>query len=102
MEAFSGSRTIDILEFVQKEMDAYKKSHHVIRKDLAARFTVSHGALTAGNDLYRAKMSVNEAATYCGSNAQRGSPWSSHDKDGSKDGEEKPLVYFKATLARDA
>ena len=54
-EAFSGSRTKDdILSFMQKQMDAYKKSHHVIRKDLAARFTVSHGALTAGNDLYRA------------------------------------------------
>jgi len=100
-EAFSGSRTVhDIIEFIQKQMDAYKKSHHVIRKDLAARFTVSHGALTAGNDLYRAKMSVNEAATYCGSNKDCADfTWSSHDKDSGKEGEEKPLVYFKGPLS---
>ena len=95
----------DLLDFVQKQMDAYKKSHHVIRKDHAARFTVSHGALTAGNDLYRASMSVNEAATYCGNNADcAGFTWASHDKDkggGEADkaaAAEKPLIYFKGPL----
>jgi len=104
-EAFSGSRTVsDILGFVQKQMDGYKKSHHVLRTEHAARFTVSHGALTLGNDLYRAKMSVNEAATYCGNNEQcAGFTWASHDKDHKEVGAdgEKPLVYFKGPLALD-
>lgn len=103
-EAFSGSRTVhDLLEFVQKQMDAYKKSHHVIRKDLAARFSVSHGALTAGNDLYRAKMHVNEAATYCGSNEQcAGFTWASNDKDKTAEDGDKHLIYFKGPLELDA
>ena len=100
-EAFTGSRTKeDILAFMQKQMDAYKKSHHVIRKDLAARFAVSHGALTAGNDLYRANMHVNEAATYCGSNERcAGFTWSATDKENKQHGEgDKPLIYFKGPL----
>jgi thiol-disulfide isomerase/thioredoxin len=107
-EAFSGSRTAkDILGFVQTQMDTYKKSHHVIRKDHSARFTVSHGALTAGNDLYRAKMHVNEAATYCGNNEQcAGFTWASDpkakDKEKQAEGDgdaDKPLIYFKGPLA---
>lgn len=33
----------------------------VVQQELAARFAVRHGALTAGNDLYRAEMTEEQA-----------------------------------------
>lgn len=95
-------------------MAAYQKSHVVVLKEAAAKFSVRHGALTSGNDLYRAKMSEEEAQSYCGNNeACSGFTWQSKGHasvDGYKgaagDGkqlpkEELPMVYFKSGLTQE-
>ena len=37
-------------------MALYKVSHHVARKQASAQYAIQHGALSAGSDLYRARM----------------------------------------------
>uniref|UniRef100_A0A7S3ES13 Thioredoxin domain-containing protein n=1 Tax=Haptolina ericina TaxID=156174 RepID=A0A7S3ES13_9EUKA len=112
-ELFTGSRTIeDLLSFIKQQMDTYQKSHIVVQKEGAARFAVRHGALTAGNDLYRASMTEQQAQVYCGKNeACSGFTWQSKastsppppmpptKKDSLvKAGPELPMVYFKSGL----
>jgi len=109
-ELFTGDRTIGVLlDFIKQQMDAYKKSHVVVQKESAATFSVRHGALTTGNDLYRAAMSEAQAQVYCGSNeACSGFTWQSKGvpspsppaKKGElvKVGPELPMVYFKSGL----
>ena len=69
-EAFTGARTTEaLLEFVQAQMKDYQSSHPALAAaKRSARFTVHHGALTEGSDLYRAKMDVAEAQAFCGNN----------------------------------
>ena len=68
-ELFTGQRTVkDILEFIQNQMSAYGKTHAVVKAQGAAHFNVKHGALTAGYDLYHARMDVEAAQV----------PWPSH------------------------
>jgi len=93
-------------------MDQYKQSHHIVRKVSAARFEIKHGALSAGSDLYRAKMSAEDAETYCGTNEKcSGFTWQSKassapsppPKDAkAKEAPEHPLVYFKGGLTVEA
>jgi len=111
-ELFTGSRTIeDLLGFIKQQMATYQKSHIVVQKEGAARFAVRHGALTAGNDLYRAAMTEQQAQVYCGKNeACSGFTWQSkasaantvkrEPKKGeeAKAGPELPMVYFKSGL----
>jgi len=101
-ELFTGQRTVpDLLAFVQQQMTAYKKSHTVLRKQHIARFDVVRGALTGGTELYRAKMEVASAQTFCGSNpACVGFTWAEPAVDASKTNEEKPaheqpMIFFK-------
>lgn len=59
---------------------------------------VKHGALTQGTDLYKAKMSVAAASTYCGNNGNcLGFTWAAPQTKTPK--EEDPMVFFKASLA---
>jgi hypothetical protein len=106
-ELFTGERTDKaLLGFIQEQMSLYKVSHHVARKEANGKFSVKHGALSAGSDLYRARMSAEAAQTYCGTNdACSGFTWQStlSDKGGAKGAKSKavddpPLVYFKGGL----
>lgn len=90
-------------------MALYKVSHAVARKESSAQYTVKHGALSAGSDLYRARMSTEAAQTYCGTNAAcSGFTWQSRlppPPAGQKEADAKkehPLVYFKSGLTVDA
>ena len=56
------------MHFIQEQMKLYKKSHQVARKEASAQYAVMHGALSAGSDLYRARMTAEAAQPYCGSN----------------------------------
>ena len=94
-EAFTGARTTEaLLEFVQAQMKDYQSSHPALAAaKRSARFTVHHGALTEGSDLYRAKMDVAEAQAFCGNNPSCvGFTWHGDKKAYEK---EKPMVYFK-------
>lgn len=110
-ELFTGARTREaILGFVQAQMDLYKKSHVVASADAAAKFVVKHGALSAGSDLYRARLDAAAAQTYCGANAKcAGFTWQPAPAAGAppKPGavskpEEPPLVYFKGGISVEA
>ena len=57
-----------LLNFIKEQMALYKVSHTVARKEASAQYMVKHGALSAGSDLYRARMTTEAAQTYCGSN----------------------------------
>ena len=91
-------------------MDQYKVSHAAKKRINAASFQVKHGALSAGSDLYRARMGADEAQTYCGSNPEcSGFTWMSapsKQADGGKGGaegaKELPLVFFKSGLSVEA
>jgi len=68
-ELFTGERKAPaILEFIQTQMANYQWSDQVVRKRQAAKFEVKRGALSAGADLYRAKMPLVAATTFCGNN----------------------------------
>jgi len=107
-ELFTGERTdTALLHFVQEQMRLYRVSHHVARKEASAQYVVKHGALSAGSDLYRARMSTDAAQTYCGSNPScAGFTWQSAIKPTakapkpteSKRIDEAPLVYFKGSI----
>ena len=61
-------------------MDLFTMSHAVAHKAGAAKFSVKHGALSAGSDLYRARMTREAAETYCGTNpACSGFTWQVSD-----------------------
>lgn len=111
-ELFTGARTREaIIGFIQQQMDLYKKSHTVHKQDGAAKWAVKHGALSAGSDLYRARLDVVAAQTYCGTNPRcAGFTWQSRlpgapstpVKAGEKVSpgvEEAPLVYFKGGIS---
>ena len=105
-ELFTGVRTVPaVIGFIQQQMDQYKVSHRVKHKEGQARFVVKHGALSAGSDLYRARMDAEEAQVYCGTNfACAGFTWQSKPPHPVKEGqlvagpEEAPLVYFKGNI----
>ena len=68
-ELFTGERTdTALIHFIQEHMALYKKSHVVARAEASAQYNIKHGALSAGSDLYRARMTAEKAQTYCGSN----------------------------------
>ena len=106
-ELFTGERTDKaLLHFVQEQMALYRKSHAVARKEANAQYDVRRGALSAGSDLYRARMTSEAAQVYCGTNLQcAGFTWqstpqaskgSSKEVHSSKD--ETPLVFFKGGI----
>uniref|UniRef100_A0A7S2GNX8 Thioredoxin domain-containing protein n=1 Tax=Haptolina brevifila TaxID=156173 RepID=A0A7S2GNX8_9EUKA len=113
-ELYTGARTVGaLLSFIQQQMDQYNKAHHIVRKTNAARFEIKHGALSAGSDLYRARMTAEDAETYCGTNDQcSGFTWQSKQDGtsppsapktaGKEDNLELALVYFKGGLTIDA
>ena len=107
-ELFTGARTVPaLIGFIQQQMDMYKVSHSVARKANEARFVVKHGALSAGSDLYRARMDTEAAQTYCGNNPGcAGFTWQSRSPPPSPPGAkasfgpaEAPLVYFKGGIS---
>jgi len=109
-ELFTDERSVGaILGFVRKQMDSYRTSHAVLRKQHAARFEVRRGALSAGRDLYRAKMPIVAANTFCGNNEECiGFTYAAEEmpaKDAKPDPfmpGENPLIYFKSGRAGEA
>ena len=103
-ELFTGERTdTALLNFIREQMALYKVSHAVARKEASAQYTVKHGALSAGSDLYRAKMSTEAAQTYCGSNPScAGFTWQSllpAAAPSKKRVVETALIYFKGGIS---
>ncbi|EOD31488.1 hypothetical protein EMIHUDRAFT_456311 [Emiliania huxleyi CCMP1516] len=104
-ELFTDERSVGaILGF-----DSYRTSHAVLRKQHAARFEVRRGALSAGRDLYRAKMPIVAANTFCGNNEECiGFTYAAEEmpaKDAKPDPfmpGENPLIYFKSGRAGEA
>lgn len=85
-------------------MESYSWSAGVARKQHAARFEVRRGALSAGRDLYRAKMPLVAANTFCGNNDDCvGFTWSQEELKGSEPTPfmpgQNPLIYFKSAKA---
>ena len=81
-------------------MALYKVSHAVARRQASAQYEVKTGALSAGSDLYRARMTAEAAQTYCGTNlACAGFTWQSATKAAAaasaKEKDELPLIFFK-------
>jgi len=117
-ELFTGARSVEaLLGFIKEQMDLFTMSHAVAHKAGAAKFSVKHGALSAGSDLYRARMTREAAETYCGTNpACSGFTWQSKTppspsapapnrvkgKAIGSEIEELPMVYFKSGLTVDA
>ena len=108
-ELYTGERTdVALMGFIKEQMALYKVSHTVARKEASAQFVVKHGALSAGSDLYRARMSTEAAQTYCGSNPTcAGFTWqesSGQPKTPPAPGKAKPiaseapLIYFKGGI----
>ena len=110
-ELFTGERTDGaLLGFIKEQMALYKTSHDVARSGAKAQFDIKRGALSAGSDLYSAKMLPEAAKTYCGANPScAGFTWR-HAVEASVEGEgvtrkdlerekgQPKLVYFKAGL----
>ena len=89
-----------LLGFIQEQMALYKVSHAVARRQASAQYEVKTGALSAGSDLYRARMTAEAAQTYCGTNlACAGFTWQSATKlvatASAKEKDELPLIFFK-------
>jgi thiol-disulfide isomerase/thioredoxin len=111
-ELFTGERTdTALLSFIKEQMSLYKTSHAVARREANAQYEVKRGALSAGSDLYRARMSAEAAQTYCGTNLVcAGFTWQSamHQKPpgggaaAGKEADEMPLVFFKGGISVDA
>lgn len=107
-ELFTGERKVEaILDFIQAQMKAYDWSSGVARKQHSARFEVRRGALTAGRDLYRAKMPLVAASTFCGNNDDCiGFTWSEEELKASEPTAfmpgQNPLIYFKSAKASGA
>ena len=99
------------MKFIKEQMSLYKVSHAVARKEASAQYVVKHGALSAGSDLYRARMNTEAAQTYCGSNPScAGFTWQApgpHNAPKPPEGktkshplsEEAPLIYFKGGIS---
>ena len=106
-ELFTGERTdTALLNFIREQMALYKVSHAVARREANAQYEVKRGALSAGSDLYRARMSAEAAQVYCGTNlACSGFTWQSslHVEGGAKaakrQADELPLVFFKGGIS---
>ena len=87
---FTGERTeTALLKFISEQMENYKHDHATQRIHHNAKFDQVAGALI-GDELYRAKMTILSAHTFCGQNAKcTGFTWSMTET------EEEPLIYFK-------
>eukprot|EP00962_Isochrysis_galbana_P005490 scaffold1487_cov116-Isochrysis_galbana.AAC.29 len=100
----TSSQVDAIVSFIQAQMEAYSWSAGVARKQHAARFEVRRGALSAGRDLYRAKMPLVAANTFCGNNEDCvGFTWSEEELKASEPTAfmpgQNPLIYFKSAKA---
>lgn len=99
-ELFTGERNVpSIVNFIQTQMTSYQKSHAVLRKQHSAKFEVRRGALSSGRELYRARMRMVSAHTFCGNNDECvGFTWGDEGPlrtDDSFAPGENPLIYFK-------
>jgi hypothetical protein len=80
-------------------------AHHIQKRESTPRFSTKHGALSAGSDLYRARMSIHAAQTYCGANlgcsgfTWQSTPGVSSEQEVVDAAKEDPLIYFKAGLS---